>query len=114
MKKIIIITLAISFFVMINAFAEDVLKELRVKSTPQCEMCVSRIEKGLKRYSGIEDVKVLIDSALIVVQYNPEDIEPDKIRTAISKLGYKADDVKADPKAYAKFPNCCKLPEDRK
>lgn len=26
----------------------------------------------------------------------------------VSQLGYDADDIKADPKAYAKLPKCCK------
>jgi periplasmic mercuric ion binding protein len=54
----------------------------------------------------------LDDKAMTIkVTYNPKKITPEKIRVAISKLGYDADDVKADPKAYEALDGCCKKSE---
>ena len=47
-------------------------------------------------------------SKQVTVRYNLAKTTTEAIRTAISKLGYDADDVKADPKAYEKLPACCK------
>jgi hypothetical protein len=44
----------------------------------------------------------------ITVYYNSKKTDLDKIRKAISQLGYDADDVKADPAAYEKLDGCCK------
>jgi hypothetical protein len=34
----------------------------------------------------------------------------EKIRIAITKSGYDADSLKADPKAFKHLPECCKKP----
>ncbi len=44
----------------------------------------------------------------ITVVYNPLKATPEKIETAISKMGYDADEIKADPVAYEKLDECCK------
>ncbi|MBL4654727.1 MAG: hypothetical protein JKY33_02775 [Bacteroidia bacterium] len=38
----------------------------------------------------------------------PNKITIDNIRNAISKVGYDADEVEADPVAYEKLHGCCK------
>jgi hypothetical protein len=45
------------------------------------------------------------------VTYNKGKTSPEKIRKAISKVGYDADNVTADPKAYSKLDACCKKPD---
>ena len=42
------------------------------------------------------------------VVYNPQKTSPEKIREAIAKVGFDADDVKADTNAYEKLDPCCK------
>jgi hypothetical protein len=59
-------------------------------------------EKGIKRVDLDEETKTL------KVVYISSKTNPDKIRTAISKAGFDADDVTADPDAYAKLDECCK------
>lgn len=44
----------------------------------------------------------------ITVYYNGEKTNLETIRTAISKFGYDADDIKAEMTAYNKFDDCCK------
>ena len=44
----------------------------------------------------------------ITVYYNTKKTDLATIKTAISKLGFDADDVKADADAYAKLDGCCK------
>jgi mercuric ion binding protein len=44
----------------------------------------------------------------ITVIYNPNRVDLQTIKTAISKLGYDADEIKADPIAYEKLDGCCK------
>jgi hypothetical protein len=42
------------------------------------------------------------------VTYRTDKTTPDEIRLALSKSGFNADDVKADPEAYKKLDGCCK------
>ena len=62
--------------------------------------------------SLICDATVAVDTVntprTITITYNPQKISLEKLKSEISKLGYDADDVKADPAAYAKLDNCCK------
>ena len=44
----------------------------------------------------------------ITVFYNTQKTDLQTIKLAISKMGYDADDVKADVAAYEQLDDCCK------
>ena len=79
-----------------------------IKTSAECEQCKNRIEKALIFEKGVKDVHVDYKTKIAMVIYNKEKTNPEKIRTVISKIGYDADDVKAEEKAYKKLPECCK------
>ena len=93
-----------------SANAQEKVKtaDLKVKSSVVCGMCKERVENGLVFEKGVKEVVVDLETKEVTVTYNPLKNSPEKLRTAISKLGYDADTVKADPKAYEKLPACCK------
>jgi len=74
----------------------------------QCETCGQKFDNELAYEKGIRLVVVDDKAMTITVTYNPKQTNPDAIRLAISKLGYDADDVKADPTAYDNLDGCCK------
>lgn len=82
--------------------------ELKMKSSVVCGQCKDRVEGGLAFEKGVKMVNVDLKSKEVTVKYNPAKTTPDQLRTALSKLGYDADGVKADAKAYEKLPSCCK------
>ena len=82
--------------------------EIKIKTSAVCGMCKDRIEQGLAFEKGIKDVSLDVETKIATVKYNPAKITPEEIRKAISKLGYDADEVLADKKAYEKLPACCK------
>ena len=43
------------------------------------------------------------------VYYNSKKTDLQTIKEGISKLGYDADEVSADPAAYQKLDDCCKI-----
>ena len=71
-------------------------------------MCVKTIETELLYAKGVRSVKVDLGTNTIHVGLNPRKTDVAKVRTAISKLGYSADDVAPDMKAREKLPDCCK------
>jgi copper chaperone CopZ len=96
----------------IVGFAQEPVKkkteEIQIKTSLMCKMCKERITNGLIYEKGIKDVSIDIPSKIVTVKYNTKQTNPDKIRTSISKMGYDADKVAGDPKAYEKLPPCCK------
>ena len=80
-------------------------------------MCEKTIEENLIYEKGVKKVEVDLAAASVSVTYDPRKTDAAKLRTALTKLGYSADGVAADPTAFAKLPACCqkegcgKLPE---
>lgn len=73
-----------------------------------CETCGQLFDaemlkiKGLKMYE-LDDVNMTF-----TVHYNGQKTNLEAIKTAITKLGYDADEMKAVPAAYDKLDGCCK------
>ena len=74
----------------------------------QCESCGYQISDAIRKTKGIGSVKINPKENTITVSYKPTRTNPDKIRQAISAVGYDADDIKASPAGYAKLDGCCK------
>jgi copper chaperone CopZ len=116
MKKIktIFITGVIIMTVLIsqNLFAQEIkadkYSKIDIKTSAQCGMCKETIEKALAFESGVKNSNLNLDTKIVTVKYNPNKTNPDKIKIAISKAGYDADELQADPEAYDKLSPCCK------
>lgn len=80
---------------------------VEIETNSQCNMCKKRIEKELFRTEGIMKAELDVKSSMLTVNYDAHKTDADIIREAVSKIGYNADDVKADPKAQAALPKCC-------
>lgn len=82
-------------------------KEVVFKSSVVCGMCKTKIEKDLPLTKGVKSVSVDVKKKEIKVVYNPEKTTVAKLKTAISKIGYDADEVVANKKAHDHLPKCC-------
>ena len=105
MKKLALIVFA--FFLSSLADAGNV-ESIVIKTSAQCDMCYDNINREFTFTKGIKSFELNEDNGEVTVVYNPSKTNPDKIRKAISKAGYDADDIPADPKAYDKLDACCK------
>ena len=88
--------------------AETKEKEIKIQTSAICGMCEERIETNMAFEKGVKSVELDDKTKIVTIVYKTSKTDPKKLREAISKLGYDADDVEADPKAYAKLPACCK------
>lgn len=104
MKKNILIAI-IMLSGIIHASAQD--STVVIKSTAQCQECKDKIEAALNYEKGVKSSNVNIETKEVTVVYNTEKTDVNKIRTAISRSGYDADDVPADEKAYKRLKPCC-------
>jgi copper chaperone CopZ len=82
-------------------------KEVTFKSSINCDMCKEKIEKDLPYTKGVKKVTVNVEKKEIQVVYNDEKTTEAKLKTAISKIGYDADDVLANQKAHDRLAKCC-------
>jgi len=105
----IIIFIGLLSIISYDSYGQDEskIKKIDIKVSLQCEMCKERILNDLSFEKGVKDIEVNIEEKSVVVTYNLDKTTPEKIRTAISKIGYDADDIPADPVAYGKLPKCC-------
>jgi periplasmic mercuric ion binding protein len=112
MKKIFIIGLITLLMFPAAAQKKSKWGEVNIKVSTQCGMCKDRIEGTLAFEKGVKSSEVDLEKDEVKVIYNVKKTNPGNIRIAISKVGHDADDIPADPKAYAKLPGCCKKPGD--
>lgn len=75
----------------------------------ECETCGHLFNQKLLREKGIQMVTLNTEKMTIEVIYNSKKTTLENIKTAISNLGYDADDIKANPEAYEKLDGCCKV-----
>ncbi len=111
MKKIATLLLLTIFALGSNNIIAQKVKKTEtiiIKTSAQCEMCKTRIEKAMAYEKGVVSSKLNVETAELTVKYKIAKTTPEKIRKAISKTGYDADEVKANPKAYDNLPSCCK------
>jgi copper chaperone CopZ len=82
-------------------------EEVQIQTSAICGMCEERIETNIAFEKGVKKVELEDSTKIVTVGFDPRKTDADKIRTAISKLGYDADDVEADKEAHDKLPACC-------
>lgn len=98
----------IALLIMFKANAQETTSEIKIKTSATCDMCKETIEKYVAFEKGVKKVTLDVDTKIATVVYNPKKTSPEKIRLAISKSGYDADNIPADKKAYDKLDACCK------
>lgn len=106
------------FFGMIafsnTTFAQKTIQTAVIKTVihcdhcKACETCGEKFNKILLREKGVQMVELDEKEMTIKVVFNSKKTNLDNVKTAITKLGYDADDLKADRKAYEGLDNCCK------
>jgi periplasmic mercuric ion binding protein len=88
--------------------AKSGTKTIKIKTTAICDMCKDRITKGLSYDKGVKSTNLDIPTKTLTIVYDESKTTPEKIKVAITKVGYDADEMKADKVAYEKLPACCK------
>jgi mercuric ion binding protein len=80
---------------------------IAIKTSAVCEICKKNIEKA-RTFKGIEKSALDLKTQIVTASFDPQQTSPEKIKSAISKAGYDADDLKASPRTYKKLDKCCK------
>ncbi|MFT5369383.1 MAG: mercuric ion binding protein [Candidatus Latescibacterota bacterium] len=104
----VVIAVGLAGFVGCSSSTEATTAEVKLP-TMQCGSCESTISTAMKAVDGVKDVKIDMASKTAHVSFVGNQATIAKIEDAVAKSGYAANDKKADPKAYAKLAECCKV-----
>jgi len=112
MKKFIAIfsIMAMAILFMNPVLAQEKKKnyeEVQIQTSAICGDCEERIESNIAFEKGVKKVELNDETKVVTIGFDPRKTDADKLRTAISNLGYDADDVAADQEAHDKLPACC-------
>jgi mercuric ion binding protein len=112
MKNFIItlslISLSLGTWAQQKDSSKDGIQTIQIKTSAVCDMCKETLEKAMAYEKGVKESDLDVDSKILTVKYDPKKTSPEKIKLAITKVGYDADEMKADAKAYDNLDGCCK------
>lgn len=108
MKKVTAI-IALFFAAITFSFGQNANEaKVQIKTSAVCRMCKATIEKHLAYEKGVKTSDLDVPSKVVTIVYNPKKTDISKIKQAINKSGYDADELPADAKAYNALEACCK------
>jgi cation transport ATPase len=105
--KTILLSLLAIITMSSGSTAQKKKETILIKTSAQCDMCKKRIEDAVYAIVGVKSAELNVKTAELKVIFNNTKTNSSDIRNTISKLGYDADNVKADHDAYNKLPPCC-------
>ena len=120
MKKLVAFVLLVMILKSADAQVMQARAQWATLKIPQlkCWECKNRLEQYLLREKGPNDDAGIIrwtismPSATMRIQYFPDRITLDYIRTAVANAGFDVDTMKANEDSYKMLPPICKRPED--
>lgn len=107
MKKVITL-FALLFAFSAGLFAANTDEVVKIQTSSVCEMCKETIEGAMAYEKGVKKAILDVKTGVLTVTYNAKKTNPDTIRKAVTMVGYDADDIPANPQAYANLHGCCK------
>ena len=107
--------LAVSLFFFSNfVSAQKTTQKVVIKTflhcdhCKECETCGQKFKTEMLKIKGVKMYELDDKAMTFTIYYNSKKTTLQAIKKGISKLGYDADEVKADLEAYESLDGCCK------
>ena len=84
------------------------LVTVEIQTSAVCGMCKERLEHDLAFEKGVKSVELNDETKVLVIKYKAGKNTKENLKKAITKVGYDADEMQAEEKAYNALPDCCK------
>lgn len=113
-KTILIFVMAIFVMIANQSVAQQnsgKSQEVKIKTSSVCGMCKDKMEQTFAYEKGIKSAVLDLETKVLTVVFNPKKTNVETICKTVNNLGYDANNSKANPEAYNKFPACCKKTE---
>ena len=111
MKRLIV--LALVSLITLGASAQKAASKneqtVTIQTNGVCQKCADKFKENVPYFKGVKSYSYDMKTAKLTINYDAKKTNPDQLRQEISKLGYNADNVKADAAARAKLPACCRV-----
>ncbi len=91
------------------ATTTSTMQKVVIQTNGVCSKCEALFKENVPFFKGVKDYTYDPKTSKMTITYDSKKTNPDMLRQQISKLGYNADNVKADPAARAKLPACCQV-----
>lgn len=111
----VVFFIAVVFFTCNTVSAQKTNQKAVIKTTlhcdhcKECETCGQLFNKEMLKIKGLKMYELDDKAMTFTVYYNSKKTTLQAIKEGISKLGYDADEVKADAVGYEKLDGCCKI-----
>ena len=113
MKKLILLALVSLITLGVSAqqskTATKGVQTVTIQTNGVCQKCADKFKENVPYFKGVKSYNYDMKTAKLTINYDAKKTNPDQLRQEVSKLGYNADNVKADPAARAKLPACCRV-----
>jgi periplasmic mercuric ion binding protein len=104
--KTILFVMAVCFSQVL--FSQQAKKQtIIIQTSAQCGECKERIEGALNYTKGVKFAELDLENKKVSVKYKTKKINAQEIKDIIAKIGYDADETKANADAVKKLPKCC-------
>ncbi len=114
MKKILLLvlvslmTLGLSAQQSSKSQPSGKVQTITIQTNGVCGQCEKRFNENVPYFKGVKSCTYDVKTAKLTINYDAKKTNPEQLRQEVSKLGYNADNIKADAAARAKLPACCR------
>ncbi|MEO9531588.1 MAG: heavy metal-associated domain-containing protein [Crocinitomicaceae bacterium] len=112
MNKVYAIFALLVLFMGVKSFAQSEPKSktqtVKFKTSAVCGECKERIEDKLNYTKGIVYAELDLDTKVLEVKFKTKTLNAEKIKYAVSLLGYDAGETPRNEKAFNELPKCCR------
>ena len=84
------------------------LVTVEIQTSAVCGQCKERLEHDLAFEKGVKFVELDEETKVLTIKYKKDKNTKENLKKAITKVGYDADELPANLKAYNALPACCK------
>ncbi len=108
LKLGIIIAILCMAIMQVNAQeTKTTIDTVKIQTSAKCNDCKERLEHNISFEKGVKSVELDNETKILTVVYKTAKTNKEKIKIAITKVGYDADEMPADQKAHDRLPACC-------
>ncbi len=108
--KIMLTAILLAAFAIPESLSQEKdskFETVEIQTSAICGMCKDRIEGDLAFERGVRKVELDSETKIVSIEFRKKSNSKEKLKKAITKIGYDADDMPADQKAHDRLPACC-------
>lgn len=110
MKIKLVMIIAILGMAIMQVNAQEITIKtdtVKIQTSVKCNDCKERLEHDMAFEKGVKSVELDSETKVLTIVYKTNKTTEEKLKKAVTKIGYDADEMPADQKAHDRLPACC-------